>query len=178
MKKFKKAKLILTSIAFGLVLIGFVLPSKWRIERSIVIQAPPEKIYPLIANFKTGWSHWSVFDNEDPTIQYTYMEKDEGVGAARSWTSKKMGNGTQRIVKADLSSVEFELEMTQNHFLLHGIFAFEPMNGSTKVTWTDYGEVDSNPAHRVMAVLMDTMMGSTFERSLSLLKKKAEESVQ
>jgi hypothetical protein len=39
--------------------VGMLLPRRWRVERSERIRAAPEAIYPLIANFETGWSRWN-----------------------------------------------------------------------------------------------------------------------
>jgi len=154
--------------------VGYILPADWKVERSTFIKAKPQQIYPLIANFKTGWPQWSAFDFEDPSIQYSYSGPLEGVGATRSWVSQKMGDGSQTILWAlPDSGIEFQLSMN-NGFLLNGRIAFQDVGGETKVTWMDYGKVDPNPIHRYMASVMDKMMGSAFEKSLSTLKAKAE----
>jgi hypothetical protein len=175
MKIFRKILVSILLLALLLILVGFLLPSKWKVERSIVINAPVVSIYPLVANFKSGWPQWSSFDFEDPAIQYRYSGPDEGVGAARSWTSKKMGDGSQEIIKADpASGVEFQLHMEKTDFVLHGQLSFEPSGNSTKVTWHDDGEAGYNPMYRYMGALMNQMMGPTFEKSLAALKQKAE----
>lgn len=175
MRVFKKILVVLAVLVAAFLLVGFLLPSKWKVERSILINAPSTAVYPLVANFKTGWPQWSSFDNEDPTIQYNYAGPDQGVGATRSWVSKKMGDGSQVITAADpASGVGFQLQMAKNGFLLDGRIAFEPAGNSTKVTWTDSGEVGNNLFFRYMASLMDKMMGRTFEKSLAELKEKAE----
>ena len=175
MKIFKKILIILAVLAATILLVGFLLPSKWSVQRSIVINAPSSAIYPLVANFKTGWPQWSTFDYEDPTIKYDYAGPDQGAGATRSWVSKKMGDGSQVITTADpVSGIGFQLQMAQNGFLLNGRIACEPAGNSTKVTWTDSGEVGNNLFFRYMASLMDKMMGRTFEKSLAELKEKAE----
>lgn len=175
MKVFKKILIIVVVLIVAFILVGFLLPSKWSVQRSTVINAPSTAIYPLVANFKTGWPQWSTFDYEDPTIQYNYAGPVQGVGATRSWLSKKMGDGSQVITAADpASGVGFQLQMAQNGFLLNGRIAFEPAGNSTKVTWTDSGEVGNNLLFRYMVSLMDKMMGPTFEKSLAELKQKAE----
>jgi hypothetical protein len=153
---------------------GLVLPAKWKVERSIVVNASPQRIYPLIANFKTGWPRWSAFDFMDPKIQYRYSGPSQGTGASRYWVSKQ-GNGTQRIVKSDPDSgIQFELEMERNKFHITGRIALQPAGRATKVTWTDSGVVGKNPLYRWMAISMDLLMGKKFERSLAALKKNAE----
>lgn len=134
------------------------------------MQASPDMIYPFVANLKTGWPSWSAFDYEDPNIVYNYSGPDLGPGAARSWVSKSMGNGTQTITKGDrFTGVEFDLKM-DNDFLIHGKITFVAQANGTKVTWTDYGDVGNNPFFRYFGLAMDPMMGPTFEKSLAKLK--------
>jgi hypothetical protein len=175
MKSLKTVFLAFVAAVAVLLLIGFLLPSSWKVQRSIVIQAAPEKIYPFVANFKAGWPQWSAFDFEDPQIKYSYSGAEEGVGAQREWQSPKMGDGSQEITKADPSGgVEFDLKMKRSRFVMKGKIAFEKAEGGTKVTWTDSGSVGSNPIYHYMAAMLDTMMGKSFERSLAALKAKAE----
>jgi hypothetical protein len=180
----KFLKIVLgAAVCLGLVFagVGFLLPSRWEVKRSTVINAPPEVVYPFVANLKTGWPRWSLFDYEDPDIAYSYSGPDEGVGAEREWISDKMGNGTQRITKADpKKGVEFELTM-DNGFALTGRLDFDPFETlgvatqtATEVTWTDTGDVGGNLLYRWMALFMDAMMGDTFETSLETLKREAE----
>jgi carbon monoxide dehydrogenase subunit G len=172
----KKAILFtLLGLILLLVGIGYSLPSKWKVERSIVIDRPPQAIYPLVADFKKGWPQWSSFDLQDPTIQYTYSGPDQGIGASRSWVSQKMGNGSQTLIAADpATGVGFELRMARNDFFLNGRIAFEPAGAGTKVTWTDTGDVGGKVFIRYMTVMMDKMMGPAFEKSLANLKSRSE----
>ncbi len=159
----------------SLIVIGCFLPSKWKVERSIVIDKPSKMIYPFVADFRKGWPQWCAFDMEDPAIRYTYSGPAQGEGAARSWISKKMGNGSQKIFAADKTSgVIFELRMAGNNFVLKGRIAFVPAGKFTRVTWTDSGDVGRNLFLRYMVTLMDRMMGPAFERSLANLKARSE----
>jgi hypothetical protein len=171
----KKVLLLLISMAILALGVGTVLPSKWQVERSLTIHAPPVAIYPLIANFKTGWPQWSIFDIEDPDIKYTYSGPEEEMGTVRSWTSQKMGHGIQKIISADpQNGIQFLLIMPQNNFVIKGQLRMEPVGDSTKVTWTDSGDVGANFRQKYMVFFMDRMMGPTFEASLSKLQKLVE----
>lgn len=166
------------SVIVLFLVIGFFLPSKWTVERSVMIEAPPESIYPLVANLKEGWAQWSDFDYQDPDIKYSYTGPEIGVGASRSWVSPKMGNGTQTITKADpTTGVEFDFVM-DNQFFVVGEMKFVPEGTSTKVTWKDSGDVGYNPLMRYMVLFMDKMMGPSFEKSLQTLKQKSEATPQ
>lgn len=158
-----------------LVAIGFFLPSRWHVERSVVINAGPEKIYPMIANMKDGWPQWSAFDKEDPNIQYSYSGPAMGDGSSRAWISSKMGNGIQKITKADpKSGVDFEISMDNGGFVLFGSITMDKDPAGTKVTWRDGGDMGANPIYKIMGYLMDPMMGKTLQQSLDQLKNKVE----
>jgi hypothetical protein len=175
MKTVKKGLLIGLGLILVLLLSSYLLPSQWKVERSILINAFPKKIYPYVADLKGGWPQWSAFDHEDPNIQYTYSGAASGVGSQRSWISKKMGNGSQIITQADAQKgVEFELRMADTNYVLKGKLAFEADGAVTRVTWTDWGQSGNHPVYRWMSFFMDSFMGSAFERSLEALKKKAE----
>ena len=176
MKIFKIAAVSIIAFTGLILVVGFLLPSQWSVERSVQIQAPTKVIYPYLVNFKTGWSEFSDFDNKDPDIQYFYVGPAEGVGSSRTWKSPQMGDGQQTIVKADPETgIQFELQVLKNGFLLNGEIKMEPLpGGATKVTWHDWGTTGNNVLFRYMAVFMDKMMGKTFESSLEKLKRKAE----
>lgn len=95
--KFLKG-LIVTIVVFvlALVLVGFLPPSQWKVERSVIVNAPAKVIYPFVANFKTGWPQWSTFDYEDPSIQYSYSGPEVGLalpvpGFPRKWGMRRKG---------------------------------------------------------------------------------------
>lgn len=172
---FRKLAIAFASFLLILLVVSFFLPSKWTVERSILIQAPSSAIYPMISNFRNGWSQWSEFDKEDPTIIYSFSGPEEGVGSTRSWSSENMGMGQQKILKAEPNyGVHFELIMDENAFHLDGYILFEPQGDATKVVWRDEGDVGQNPMHKYMVLFADKMMGPVFEKSLQNLKNKVE----
>lgn len=173
MQRLKAALILAAGIAVVILGISRLLPSQWQVRRSIVIGAPPGALLPLVANLKTGWPQWDAFESGQPDVHYRYSGPEEGPGAARSWTSSTIGNGSQEIVRADVRAVEYELRRA-NGFAIHGILSFDPAVGGTRVTWTDSGEAGDNPANRYLATFMDRMMGATFEKSLATLKQKVE----
>jgi hypothetical protein len=170
----KKTLMVLLGIVLMVVGGSQLLPSHWSVTRSIVIDAAPARITPLLVDLKDGWHSWSTFDFEDPNIVYTYGTPAPGVGNTRKWVSKQMGNGDQTITRVDAQGVAYVLNMPDYHVFLDCRFDYEPLSGSTKVTWTDEGDASRNPMQRIMVQFMDRMMGPTFEKSLVKLKGLAE----
>lgn len=63
-------------ILFSILIALFLLyvasrPNHFRVERSITIQAAPEKLFPLINDFHR-WEAWSPWEKEDPQVRRTY----------------------------------------------------------------------------------------------------------
>ncbi|MBL7716272.1 MAG: SRPBCC family protein [Bdellovibrionales bacterium] len=173
-----KKILALLGILVGLVglmaAISYLLPSHWKVERSIIIQAPPERIYPWVSDFK-AWAKWSEFDTADPQIRYTYSGNATGSGSERTWISKSMGNGRQRITYAEpKTGIDFELTMMDTGFHIQGHLKFQAVDGGTQVIWTDSGVSGGNPVVRWVAFFMDWILGGPFERSLEKLKTQVE----
>jgi hypothetical protein len=176
MKKAIKIGLGVVGGLFVLVTgVGLTLPQSIQVERSIVINAPSDAIYPLIADFKNGWSQWSPFEGEDPEIRQTFSGPEIGVGASQSWESPKMGDGHMTMVKADpAKGVEYDLMLMHDSFRLNGHLDCEPATQGTKVTWVDHVEYGFNPYRRYMGVAVKGPLGKEFERGLESLKRQAE----
>jgi hypothetical protein len=116
----KRALLWLGIVLGGLLVlacgVGLLLPTRVSVSRSHLMQAPLAAVYPLVANFKHGWSQWNTFDDEDPGIRYTYSGPDNGVGATATWISEEMGDGHMRITAADPSRIVYELSLPPRNF--------------------------------------------------------------
>lgn len=78
---------MLTTIAIGAgilvaALLGFAAtkPGTFRVQRTKSIQAPPEKVFALINDFRR-WGSWSPYEKLDPTMKRTYSSAANGKGA-------------------------------------------------------------------------------------------------
>lgn len=154
--------------------IGWLLPASDQVTRSTVVAAPPSAVYPLIADFKNGWSQWNPFDDEDPAIQYTFSGPALGTGASQSWTSEKMGDGKMVITRAEPDNrVDVDLVLA-NGFVIKGFLVLEADPAGTKVTWTDELHPGGNPYLRYIAQMVKAPIADSFEKGLAQIKAKAE----
>jgi hypothetical protein len=174
MKVLKWIGIVVGSLLLLIVVVGFFLSPEWRVERSVVVLAPPAAIHPYVADL-AKWKDWSPFDHEDPAMTLEVSSPSEGVGAWRSWKSEKMGNGRMDIVSTDPAK-GVGMKLTMEGWDPFGIdFVYEAAgDGATKVTWIDTGKAGANPFHRWMVLAMDSMMGPYFERGLVSLKDLSE----
>ena len=151
-------------------------PNTFRIERTIAIAAPPEKIFALINDFH-NWAAWSPWEKLDPAMTRTYTGAASGKGAAYEWDSKsKAGKGRMLLTRSNASS----LIMIQLDFLkpfeAHNIaeFSFVAQGAATQVTWAMYGPQALLAKIMSLVFSMDRMVGKDFETGLANLKRLAE----
>lgn len=157
-----------------LIAIGFTLPSKFLVERSVVINAPAEKIYPFVADVKR-WPEWQIWHERDPKMQVTTSPTTNEIGSTSTWKSPSQGNGSAKLTKLEPSKrVEFELAFEGFDQPSLGVVLFEPAGGATKVRWQMSGDVGSSPINRWFCKFMDGLVGKDFDAGLAKLKTAAE----
>ena len=165
---------IIGIVALAVVGVGFFLPSSFAVQRSIVIDAPPGKVYDLVVDPRT-WTKWSVWNQRDPAMQMSYAGPPFGQGAKWSWVSKSEGSGTMEFVKVEPNRrIEYTLLFQDFGMKSGGEWLFEPQGAGTKVSWSNRGDVGPNPLKHYLAWLMDRMVGPDFEGGLANLKTLAE----
>ena len=166
------AIVILAAIFVG---VGTLLPAKVHVEREIVINAAPDRIFPYVNNYRR-FNEWSPWVERDPNAVYTFSGAEAGVGAKMSWQSDldEVGSGSQEIVE----SVENEKVVTALDFGEMGTadaaFVLKAEGGATKVTWLLDSELPSNLAARWMGLALNRLIGADYEEGLTRLKARAE----
>ena len=154
--------------------VGVVLPPKFTVTRSVLVNAPPDKIYPLVADPR-GWKQWSVWNQRDPSMQVTYSGPPTGAGAKWEWKSASEGNGAMTFTAAEPAKrVAFDLSFPDLGTSSSGELNFVPQGYATQVTWTMNGDMGKNPVAHWFALFADNMVGKDFEGGLANLKRLAE----
>ncbi len=164
--------LILIALFLG---IAAVLPDSFEIQRSIVIDAPAEEIYPYVADFRE-WPNWSTWNTDHyPELTFEYSGAEIGQGAIETWQEPSMGGGRMEILSADKHhGVAYDLKFEEFETEWLGDIAFEPTeNGRTRVVWRGQGELQW-PAMRWMGLMFDAMIGADYETGLAGLKELVE----
>ena len=172
LKKILLGLLILIVLLLG---IGFLLPTEWEVERSILINAPATAIYPRVATLKT-WPEWTAWNRErDPDCEWSFEGPDTGAGAVMMWDGRVHRQGRLTIDTADpATGIQYTLEM-EGMPPLKGSIAFAADGSGTRVTWRDHGETGGMPWRNWgMLLLADSFIGGFFEEGLQNLKSLAE----
>ena len=76
----KTLGLVIAVVVVGILLYATTRPDTFRIERSATIQAPPEKVFALINDFK-NWGGWSPWEKKDPAMRRAFGDTTRGSGA-------------------------------------------------------------------------------------------------
>ena len=174
MKIIKRILITLVVIVLLIVAIGFLLPGKVRVERSLVIKAPVEIIHAQINNLK-NWEKWSPWQKMDPAMKTIYSGSDAGAGASSKWesTNKNVGSGSMTITSSSDDSICTAMDLMENGTAI-GKFVFVKADSGTKVTWSMQSDMGMNPIGRIFGLFMDKMVGPDFEKGLAGIKELAE----
>ena len=167
--------LIAVTIVAILILASFK-PDSFRVERSTLIQATPEKVFPHINDLRS-WASWSVWERLDSQMKKTYSANTEGKGATYEWEgNKKVGHGRMTITDSvSDNKVVIQLDFIKP-FEAHNMteITLLPQNGGTLVTWAMYGPMPFISKLFGVFVSMDKMIGKDFEGGLANLKAVVE----
>jgi hypothetical protein len=174
----KRLKIVLLIIGLIIVFIvsGFLLPSEYRVKRSIFIASTDSCIFEQI-NSPSKWKDWIVWNEKmDSTAKYQFRGPESGVGSQMEWEGKKVGQGIMTIKESvPYRLVKYSLLMENGSFQAIGSLTLTPEKNGYRVSWQDEGDLGNNPIFRWVGFLfMDSMLGGAFEEGLSKLKSNLE----
>lgn len=172
----KKIILVIMTLIAALLAYAATKPDTFHVQRSTNIQAPPEKIFPLIDDFRHQAS-WSPWEKMDPTMKKSVSGAPNGKGAVYEWDgNSQVGKGRIEITDSiPMSKITMKLD-TVSPFEAHNTveFTLSPTDNSTQVTWA----IDGRQSYigKVISLLMDCdkMIGQNFEVGLASMKALAE----
>ncbi len=175
MKTFMKILYWIFGILALLVVVSYLLPKHYKVERSIYISADNKLIYNLVSNFEK-WYIWVPWTHEmDSTAVFEITGEDGRVGATWSWNGKILGEGSMTATEfVPGEMLAYDLSFSKEKYKSKGKIIINE-DDSCKVIWTDEGDLGYNPINRYMGLFMDKMMGPGFEKGLIKLKMVAEE---
>ncbi len=186
------------------LLIGCLLPRNYAIETSVIIEAPSEKVFPLINELRK-WESWSPISEERiQGLTANFSGADAGEGAIQTW-SESRGDGKMWIVNSQpnhaieyrwrfanfpelVGTFRFESEPNQSHSPLVQLNRNDdqdqsqsqnaPASGADfcKVTWSSSGRLPSGPFYGFFGLIFENAMNREYAASLQRLKHIVEAS--
>jgi uncharacterized protein YndB with AHSA1/START domain len=170
--------MIIIAVLIAMVLIvAASKPKTFRIQRSIGLDAPPERVFTLIDDLH-NWARWAPQDGEDSSMMRTYSGSANGKGAVSEWTGSGSSGRGRMFITESLRPTRISIQVdwvkpfvarNMNEFVLEG------SGTSTRVIWTMQGP--NLYVMRIMGIFvnMDRTMGKHFEAGLANLKAVAEQ---
>jgi len=151
-------------------------PDTFSYERKIRINAPADKIFPCINDFK-NWLAWSPYEKKDPGMKRSYGATTIGKGASYEWDGNKdIGAGRMDITDVtEPTRIVIRLEFFRPFKTVNSaVFTLQPVGGATEVHWMMAGP--ANIVSKIMGMFfdMDKMIGKDFEDGLTALKALSE----
>ncbi len=172
--------MLITILAIVVLVLAAILiyaaakPDSFGVQRATAINAPAEKIFPLINDLHAHTS-WSPFE-KDPNMKRTHSGAPQGKGAVYEWDGdRKVGSGRLAIADSTPSNITMILDMFKP-FKAHNTvnFLLEPQGGATRVTWAMRGQQPYMAKLMSTFIDCDKMVGGQFEEGLAKLKALAE----
>lgn len=175
----KTIGLVLLAALALLLIYAATRPDTFRVERTLSIQAPPERVFALISDLKR-FNTWNPYEKKDPALKGRYGATTAGVGAQYGWEGDKVGTGSMEITQVQAPQrVAMKLDFVKPFEAHNQVeFSLQPQGGATpatQVTWAMHGP--ANYLSKLMGVVinMDRMVGKDFEDGLNNLKALAEQ---
>jgi Polyketide cyclase / dehydrase and lipid transport len=171
----KIVPVVVVVLVAAVLVVAALRPNDFSVQRSATINAPPEKIQPMLVDFRQ-WPAWSPWEKLDPEMKRTLAGPASGPGASYAWQgSGKVGAGRMQIKDAAPSKVTIQLDFSKP-FEAHNTaeFTLVPRGDATEVTWLMRGPAPFVSKLMGVFVDMDTMIGKDFEAGLANLKAAAE----
>ena len=122
MKALKTIGIILLILVVAGVVIGFVQPKDYKVERSVVIDATKEKVYPHVKYWK-NWGAWSPWAERDTTIEVTFEGEDGEENSMYKWTSENPETGSGSMTNTGV---------TENEIINYHLEFYEPWEGHSE----------------------------------------------
>ena len=166
--------LTIVLIAIALVIAAILIyaatkPDAFAYQRSTTINAPAEKIFPLIHNLK-AFTTWSPFE-KDPTMKREFSGPEAGPGQLYVFSDKSCAGDCSGLAEVPNEAVSMRLKMTKPFACDNSVqFTLVPNGSGTHVTWAMSGK------QPYMAKLMSTfincekMCQKQFDEGLAKLK--------
>lgn len=172
----KKILIVVVVLAALIVVIGYLLPRKVHVERSIVINASPDAIWQEVKGVKR-MNNWTPWMEMDPNMKLELSGPDYGIGSRSDWDSEdeNVGKGSQEIVESvENEKVRMEMYFSDFPDPNYAEIILTETDGGTNVLWTYDGDLGSGPMFRYFGLMLDGMLGPNYEQGLAKLKSRVE----
>ena len=176
MKILKFIAIAVAALVAVILVVSFATPTHFEYERSTVIDAPRDQVWPHVSTFQ-GNHTWSPWVEKDPDAKYTYSGQAGEVGAQYSWDGNDdVGAGMQELISVrPKEGVEHALTFTRPwESEAKAYINLEDEDKSTRVKWRMTNDLPRPFNLTTYFFNMEGMMNEDFDRGLAKLKNIVE----
>jgi|GEM_PF-6801877 len=172
----KRLLLVIGLILLVLLILGFIAPKTYVIEREIEINAPKNHVYEFMNSLESLYQ-WSTLEHADSALDISFVGTTGTVGSFATWESKEESTeGRETILNINpFYRIKTEIRRLRPwESLNHNTVSVRGQDETSTVIWHFDGHSPFPFNIRHLFTDMDEELGPTFERGLSILKKRAE----
>ncbi len=170
--------MIVLYILGGLLLLAIIIallsPSRYQVEKSIIIKKPQPEVMEKVANFNY-YKEWNPWQKMEPGAKAVITGSEKRPGHKYEWNGKKIGAGSLTLRDIDKRHISFDLEFLRPwKSKAKDNWLFEDWGtNETKVTWQNAGELPF-PVARLMWPMIRKNLDRQFVEGLNNLKQMSE----
>lgn len=157
------------SILLFLILVmavSFILPSRVMVTRSVIINAPREKVSEQVGDF-TNWHNWYPA-LQDNSVSMTVKNENDVLLKDSSGRQIRM-----KMNKSAVDTINVSFESISSSAIDYQ-FVTEQKADSTRVTMNVFTKFKWYPWQKLKGVVLDKMTGPMYEETLRNLKRVVE----
>lgn len=171
--------MIILYIIIGLialiVLLMFILPGKYIVKKSIIVNSDISKCYSMAADLN-NYRDWNPWSKMEPDAKKSITGTPKTVGHQYVWDGKKIGVGGLTITATvPNKSVDLELMFIKPFSSkANDNWTFEQLpNNQVKIVWSNSGDLPAGMA-RLMGPMITKNLNKQFEQGLNSIKELCE----
>ncbi|AKS41808.1 SRPBCC family protein [Wenzhouxiangella marina] len=160
---------ILLALVIVIILVGFFLPREVTVQRTRLIDAPPERVHAVLEDLRY-FSQWSPWYARTPDAGYRLEGPSSGPGATLSWQDER-GSGAGRLwIVASQAPESIDLKLELGDTEADNFFRIGPADGGSSVTWgmrMRFGTFDLTG--RYIGLMLPNLVGNDYREGLDRL---------
>ncbi len=158
----------IAAVVIFLLIYLSTLDGEYTVDRSLTIDAPRDRVFAAIVDFKT-WPDWSPWLLHEPDTRLEYSENYDQEQGSYTWDGKMVGAGRLTHVSLEPErSIEQRIEFTRPFKAVSRVaWQFGEVDGQTEVHWIMQGEMPF--LFRFMTEMTRQMIAKDYDLGLHLL---------
>ena len=150
-------------------LVSLLLPSKVTITKSVLINAPIEKVQNQLIHFDQ-WKNWyPAFKNEDVSVIKDSSKPNSVILRSRDGKSIDL-----TIVQSMPNAISVDVHSSSSSKVAYEFILTPKINNEIQLTWNINTQLGWYPWNRIWGIFLDKVSGVQYESALADLKKTVE----